>query len=301
MRQIGLIPKGTDPKTLTDHLTALGMQTRADERPDGWMIWIYDENHLGEARRELLSYVENPADARYHEAELSAERIRQEKERLEKEYRKNVRSLSGRWDQANLRRRPLTVALMAISIIVYFCRDRNAPDLGKVYNSLLFSSRTQAPEGGLPNHGLDDIFHGQVWRLITPIFLHFSPLHILFNLWWLRDLGSMIEYRRGTRTLALVVLLSALASNTGEFAFGLFFRGAPPLFGGMSGVVYALFGYVWMKGNHEPEQGMMLHPYTIQFMIFWLVLCFTGWVGPIANTAHILGLVVGVLCGLARF
>ena len=71
-------------------------------------------------------------------------------------------------------------------------------------------------------------------------------------------------------------------------------------FGGMSGVVYALFGYVWMKGRYEPEQGMILHPSTVQTMLLWLVLCMTGFLGNIANAAHVVGLVAGILFGLAR-
>jgi GlpG protein len=56
-----------------------------------------------------------------------------------------------------------------------------------------------------------------------------------------------------------------------------------------------------MKGRHEPEQGMILHPSSVQTMLFWLVLCMTGLVGNIANAAHVIGLVVGILFGLARF
>jgi GlpG protein len=68
----------------------------------------------------------------------------------------------------------------------------------------------------------------------------------------------------------------------------------------MSGVVFALFGYIWMKSLHEPEQGMFVHPNTVTIMLFWLVLCMTGLVGPIANAAHVAGLVVGVVFGVFR-
>lgn len=68
----------------------------------------------------------------------------------------------------------------------------------------------------------------------------------------------------------------------------------------MSGVAYALFGYIWMKGQHEPEQGMILHPSTVQTMLFWLVLCMMGFVGNVANAAHVVGVAVGIICGLAR-
>ena len=39
----------------------------------------------------------------------------------------------------------------------------------------------------------------------------------------------------------------------------------PHLFGGMSGVLCGLFGYIWMKGLYEPEQGMILHPNSVSF------------------------------------
>ena len=55
--------------------------------------------------------------------------------------------------------------------------------------------------------------------------------------------------------------------------------------------VYALFGYIWMKGLHEPEQGMGVHPNTVNIMMLWLVVCMTGMLGPIANAAHVMGLV----------
>jgi GlpG protein len=133
------------------------------------------------------------------------------------------------------------------------------------------------------------IRRGQVWRLVTPIFLHFGILHLVFNMFWLRDLGGMIELRRGTWRLALIVLAAAVIPNLAQYFW------AGPFFGGMSGVVYALFGYVWIKGRYEPHLGLGVSQETAFIMLAWLVLCMTGWVGDIANAAHVAGLVVGVV------
>ena len=98
------------------------------------------------------------------------------------------------------------------------------------------------------------------------------------------------------------MLVSAVLSNVGQYFY--MDRADPEalhLFGGLSGVGYALFGYLWMKGQYEPEQAMILHPNTITTMLLWLVLCMTGWVGPIANAAHVVGLLVGVAFGVLRF
>ena len=46
-------PKSVDPRVFADYLLTLGMKTRVDERPEGWCLWIYNEDHLGAAREEL--------------------------------------------------------------------------------------------------------------------------------------------------------------------------------------------------------------------------------------------------------
>lgn len=132
---------------------------------------------------------------------------------------------------------------------------------------------------------------GQFWRLVTPAFLHFDCLHILFNMMWLRMLGMGIEYMRGTRRFVTLCLILAVTSNVIQY----FWSG--PSFGGMSGVVFGLIGYVWMKGRTQPHVGLALQQQTVVFCMFFLLLCMTGALGPIANAAHLSGFVVGILIG----
>jgi GlpG protein len=148
---------------------------------------------------------------------------------------------------------------------------------------------------------LPEVMHGEIWRLVTPIFMHApilphdgikaNPLHLLFNMLWLYQLGSMVEARQSALFLFIFVAISAALSNLAQyFLFG-------PNFVGMSGVVYALAGYVWIRGKFNPGSGLFLDQQSVVWLLFWLVFCFTGLAGPIANAAHFIGLAVGMAWG----
>ena len=74
-------------------------------------------------------------------------------------------------------------------------------------------------QGHEHNNGLNDIEHGEIWRLVTPIFLHFGILHLVFNMMAFSALGTMIEIRRGSLRLAVMILVLAVASNVGQFLY----------------------------------------------------------------------------------
>lgn len=138
------------------------------------------------------------------------------------------------------------------------------------------------------------LLSGQWWRLLTPIFMHFSEMHILFNMLWVWVVGGRMEASQGSISLCGLVLFSGVLSNLCQFWV------TGPMFGGMSGVVFALLGYSWLwdRRGHMPRFG--LPPALIGFVVLWLVLGFTGvlegmGLGSIANTAHLAGLVAGLL------
>jgi GlpG protein len=139
---------------------------------------------------------------------------------------------------------------------------------------------------------LPEVMNGEVWRLITPMLIHFGLAHIVFNMMWFFNLGSMIESVQGVGRFALLLLVFAIGSNLAQYAFG-----QSVYFGGMSGVNYGLIGYVWIRGKFDPASGLHLDKQSVVLAVVWFFLCLTGWMGPIANYAHAGGLVLGMAWG----
>jgi len=142
------------------------------------------------------------------------------------------------------------------------------------------------------------LWDGQLWQPFTTSLLHGNLLHAGFNLWWLWIFGQVLEPRLGSmRFLAICVLLS-YASMLPQFVV------IPGPAVGFSGVVYGLFGMVWMGRRWERSLYAICDAGTVRLMLIWFVLCIvlteTGAM-PVANVAHGAGLLFGVLYGLALF
>jgi rhomboid protease GlpG len=138
---------------------------------------------------------------------------------------------------------------------------------------------------------------GQYWRLITPAFLHFGWLHIVFNGLWLWELGAKVERVVGSLHMLGLFLVVAVLSNGAQYLFG-----GPAIFGGMSGVVYGLLGFSWVGAQVQPRWTFQPSPAIMLFMVGWLVVCMVGLVqvlgfGAVANAAHLAGLVCGAVLG----
>lgn len=136
---------------------------------------------------------------------------------------------------------------------------------------------------------------GEFWRPLTPAFIHFGLLHIVFNMMLFKNLGETVEYERGTTKFLLLCLMIGGVSNLAQLYW------AGPNFGGMSGVVFGLIGYVWMKGKTQPQHGIRMTHQSITFAILWLLLCMTGTLGAIANGAHLVGFLTGIVIGARQF
>ncbi len=179
---------------------------------------------------------------------------------------------------------PVTLLLVAVCVAVFGLMNLwNLEQILRGFYITIYMDR-----------GLPEVTEGELWRLISPIFMHFGLFHIVFNMLWLYLLGGLLEIRQGKWLLLLLVLVSAVISNLGQFYF------IGPYFGGMSGVIYALFGYVWIQGLVNAEFGVRLQPQIVNMMLIWFAICWSGVLNlvfgiSIANSAHTAGLVSGIV------
>jgi GlpG protein len=322
MRQAGTLPNEATANRFVDYLLTLGIEAKADATGDGYLIWIFDENQLAKSKEELNAFLLSPDDAKYANVEKKAATRRREVKARYQAANRNIINVRNRWSTPGGRgRRPVTLVLIGICIFVgaitKFGKDKRPIEPYLFMTSVSHEQRVPSEEEiarvseeygttnlseneralaklfGFYDDSLPEIRHGQIWRLVTPMFIHMDMLHLLFNMWWLFVLGGMIEDRYGSGWLIVLVLSSQVISTLTEY----FWQG--PIFGGMSGVNYALFGYAWMKSKFDPAAGFRIAESTIFLMMLWLVVCFSGLVGPVANGGHVGGLIAGLIFGYA--
>jgi len=142
------------------------------------------------------------------------------------------------------------------------------------------------------------LINNEWWRLITPMFIHFSFAHLVFNSLWIYVLGSKIEIYDGTLKFISLVIFTSIVSNIFQYFFG-----GPALFGGLSGVIYGMLGYCMIAEFESKYARYDLPPALYLFMIIWLILGFMGVLnlfgfGNVANYSHLGGLIAGIIFAL---
>ena len=196
--------------------------------PEGqgqFALWLTDSQHKIEAEAELKHFLANPSDSKYSAASWNVADTRKS------QFHYSSPSIMS---MVKAKAGPVTLLIMAVCVVIYILQMIG---FGRgVFASLHFPA-----------------FEGQqwqLWRWLSHALLHFSATHIIFNLLWWWQLGGDIERRLGSGKLLQIFVVSAALSGAGQF----YVEGAN--FGGLSGVVYALLGYLWILGYRRPHLGI---------------------------------------------
>jgi len=269
----------------SDLLTQRKIDNRLMEDEGLQEVWVLYEDQMEEAQQLLFQFQEDSESIDYKTISKEARKIKREAERD----KKGASYMDARTTILNKGPAPrgaLTMLFVLACVVVAFL-SKLGQDPAPL-RSLFITDINQIGNRVTWQPGLQEIMKGEFWRLITPMFIHFGFMHLIFNMMWLMDLGSMIEDRKSSLFLLVFVIVVSAVGNLAEYLV------SHPLFGGMSGVVYGLLGYIWMKGKYDPASRLALHKTTVIMMIGWYFLCLTGLMGNIANAAHTAGLVIGV-------
>jgi GlpG protein len=286
VRSIGHLPNEAQARLFSDYLVTKGIRNEVEAESDGtWLIWVREDEQLDAGRTMLEQFRRFPAAPEFARDAATADEVRRKEAEDEKQWRRRVfnrqRVLPGiRSYRAGVLSYALVVACVLVAVLSNFGKDDT------LLRHLFISYPAEGDKTLFP-----EVRAGEVWRLWSPMIIHFGLPHILFNMMWLFQLGSMIESVHGTNRFAVLIAVFALGSNVLQYLF------AGPFFGGMSGVNYGLIGYVWMRGKFDRGSGLHLDKPSVVMAIGWFFLCFTGWMGPIANYAHAGGLILGMAWG----
>jgi GlpG protein len=287
MRPIGNLPDEAQARVFGDFLIGSGIKNEVEHDADGsWSVWVMDEDQLSSAQTWLEKFRANPHAAEFQKTAATAAKIRKAEAQDLAEYSRRVRTRKSLFPSFG----GSGVGILTFALIVICAIVAVYSKLGYDHEWLrkFILADPQNPDRSF----LPEVRAGEYWRLITPIFIHFGPLHLIFNLMWLYQLGCIIEARGSSLTLTALVLVTGVLPMLAQYLVT-----GPGFVGGMSGVIYGLAGYAWMRGKYDRTSGLYLDSQSVTILLVWLVVCFTGAVGPVANSAHVAGLITGVVWG----
>ncbi|GAB3237144.1 rhomboid family intramembrane serine protease GlpG [Pseudaeromonas pectinilytica] len=268
MKQLLVINDARLAQSLADYLSSRGMHCELTQSEVGITVWLADESRSGEAEPEVKRFLKEPYHPRYAEASWQSgtpnSRI---------DYSAGHHSLTAHF---LMQAGPVTLLVMALCTCLFILQLIGL----NLYASLSFHQDVSQLSGW------------QIWRFVTPAFLHFSALHLIFNLMWWWYLAGLVERQLGTSKLLTLLLVGAVIPNLLEFLL------SGPDFGGLSAVVNTLVGYCWIIGRMKPDGEVKLQDGIFIFMVVWLAIGFSGLLGNnLANVAHLSGLAIGLLHG----
>lgn len=279
--EVGALPRRELAFKFADYLNSIGIKAIA--KPGfgvSYCVYVSKESDLSKAKLELLRFGNNPFAKAYNQASWSRGRTLK-RERTVKSGLFGFSLGGGRtWQLASL-----TSVIEIVCLVVFLLTLVPGSAVTNTLYALL----------SLPS--LSSITEGfEIWRLVTPIFLHFGFLHIAFNLVMFEAFARPLERHLGLMHLLYVVLSIAVVSNVLQ----LIFLSYSSIFGGLSGVVYGVIGYmaVLSRRSDLPDD-MRVPPGLLLVSAIFIGLGF--FLSGIANVCHLAGLLMGLALGFINY
>jgi len=176
------------------------------------------------------------------------------------------------------RKYPISYYIIAITVAFFLLQQLSKILFGYDY-PLLFGAKIN-----------EFILKGEIWRLVTPLLLHGSILHIAFNMYALYSVGPGLERRYGPISFITLYLIGGLWGNTASFLFS-----ANPSLGAST----AIFGLIAAQGVYIYKNRFLLgqaaQPLLVNVVVVIVInLLFGLSTSGIDNWGHLGGLLGGL-------
>ncbi|WP_137169737.1 rhomboid family intramembrane serine protease [Marinomonas sp. FW-1] len=263
-----------DPKGLSEALWRHKVAHQIVSQQGHDELWILDPNQLPTVEQLLTIWKDNPS-------------------LLEQTQPKDVKATSPGGIVSQLKKSPVTTILLLLTLLVAVLTQLGANLKTVGYFSI---SPFDIRNGHIYFYDLAEVVaKGEYWRFFTPALLHFSVLHIVFNTLWVWEIGGKLERILGSIVWSVGVAIIAVLSNVLQYQLSGY-----PLFGGLSGVVYGLIGFAWLVPLLNKRWPNIISKHLMLFFTVWLAVGYTPLpemigLGSIANTAHTIGLLSGLV------
>jgi GlpG protein len=184
----------------------------------------------------------------------------------------------------------------------------NTPYWEGIYDNIVLYFQNDKSPWNFTAPLFEKIKAGQVWRAVTPMLMHGSFFHIVFNLILFVILGRQMENKIGSLKYLIFILIAAIFSNTAQYLM------TGTGFLGISGVVCAMVGFIFVRQRRAAWEGYQFSSVSLSSVYFFIMLMFglqvisflveiyfkTNLSPGIANTAHLSGLGLGMILGFTN-
>jgi GlpG protein len=277
MRLIGEVNEAGQAEKFVNYLASREIEAQVRDHDPGFGIWVLDEDQLGIGEEHFKKFIQNP-NANEFNVPKSPQPQKDKASSTRRSWPSETRE--------TLLVANLPVTWTIIGICVFMALLALFPAFSMLRGFFYFSEEM--------GRSFPEIREGQIWRLVTPVFLHGNALHLFFNMLWMYQLGGEIESEEGSRFLAVFLILTAIVCDVAQYLVG------GPAFVGLSGVVYAFLSYIWTMSRRSSSTRYAMNDQTLVFMLVWLFICIVGIIPSVANTQHVVGLLLGFVWGWLR-
>jgi membrane associated rhomboid family serine protease len=187
----------------------------------------------------------------------------------------------------------VTRVLIGLNVAVYVAQLATGGGVNGVGSEIYEKGVLIAGRAVDSNLNVIGVGEGDWWRLITAVFLHYGPFHLIMNMLALYWFGSLLERRIGSGRFLLLYLVSGLAGSAGALLAA---PTTPTV--GASGAIFGILGAGLVL---EQQRDYVFGGSALGIIVINLV--FTFAIPNISIGGHIGGLIGGAAAtlGFSRF